>query len=579
MAGTTAALAAARNGATVVLVQDRSVLGGNASSEIRMHVVGANTTHPGAREGGIVEEIRLDDSARNPQRAYPLFDLLLYEKVKAEPNIRLLLDTVCTGCTTAVQAGSTLIRSVRAQRNLTEDEFEIEAKYFADCSGDGRLGLESGAEFRHGREAKTDFGEDLAQDVADHKTLGSTILFCANKHDKPMPFVRPDWVRHVTKEDLHERSVIEYCHGFWWAEWGGQLDTIKDNDEIRHELYRITLGLWDYIKNSGDHPEAANWALDWVGALPGKRESRRFYGPHILTQQDLLAGKIFPDQVAFGGWPLDIHVPEGIDAVGEKPNIAPSLPHLYSIPLRSLFSRNVSNLFFAGRNMSATHVAFGSTRVMATCSVMGQAIGTAAAHGSTHETAPLCAELARAPHIEAVQRQLLRDDAFLLGTKNEDAGDLARGATITASSEAEGFPALAIIDGISRFLKSSWGDWSDDGTHAWHSTEIPAWIELRFAQPIEINEVHLVFDSGMDRHLTLTASDHYNQRMQRGPQIETVKDYRLLAGEEVVVEIKNNWQRKRVHRLEMPLKSDVLRLEISATNGVPEARVFEVRVY
>src|SRR5690606_23916905 len=150
----------------------------------------------------------------------------------------------------------------------------------------------------------------------------------------------------------------------WWAEWGGQLDTIKDNDDIRHELYRITLGLWDYIKNSGDYPEAANWALDWVGAIPGKRESRRFYGPHVLTQQDLLAGRVFPDQVAWAGWPFDIHVPVGIDAVGEKPNIAPRLPHLYSIPLRSLFSRNVGNLVFAGRNISATHVAFGSTRVM-----------------------------------------------------------------------------------------------------------------------------------------------------------------------------------------------------------------------
>jgi hypothetical protein len=579
MAGTTAALAAARNGASVVLVQDRSVLGGNASSEIRMHVVGANTSHPGAREGGIIEEIRLDDAARNPQRSYPLFDLLLYEKVKAEPNIRLLLDTVCTGAATEVEAGSTHIRSVRAERNLTEDEFEIEAKYFADCSGDGRLGLEAGAEFRHGREAKTDFGEDLAQDVADHKTLGSTILFCANKHDQPMPFVRPDWVRKVTKEDLHARSVIEYCHGFWWAEWGGQIDTIKDNDDIRHELYRITLGLWDYIKNSGDHPEAANWALDWVGALPGKRESRRFYGPHVLTQQDLLAGKIFPDQVAFGGWPLDIHVPEGIDAVGEKPNIAPKLPHLYSIPLRSLFSRNVSNLFFAGRNMSATHVAFGSTRVMATCSVMGQAIGTAAAHGSEHETAPPCAELAQAPHIESIQRQLLRDDAFLPSLKNEDPGDLARTAAITASSEATGFPASAILDGTSRFLKSSWGEWSDDGNHAWHSTELPAWIELRFPQPVEINEVHFVFDTGMERHLTLTASDHYNQRIQRGPQVETVKDYRVLAGENVVAEVENNWQRKRVHRLDAPLTTDVLRLEISATNGTAEARIFEVRVY
>lgn len=580
MAGTVAALAAARNGASVALIQDRSVLGGNASSEIRMHVVGANSSHPGAREGGIIEEIRLDDSARNPQRAYPLFDLLLYEKVKAESNIQLLLDTDCVGCVTEEVDGQTVIRSVRAERNLTEDEFEIEAKYFADCSGDGRLGLEAGADYRHGREAKTEYGEELAQNVADHKTLGSTILFCAHLHDKPMPFIRPDWVRQLKKEDLYRRTVVEFCHGFWWAEWGGQLDTIKDNDDIRHELYRITLGLWDYIKNSGEYPEADNWALDWVGSLPGKRESRRFLGPHVLTQQDLLEGRIFPDQVAFGGWPLDIHVPEGIDAVGEKPNIAPKLPHLYSIPLRSLFSRNVANLFFAGRNMSATHVAFGSTRVMATCSVMGQGIGTAAAYGAQlSEAAPLCAELAEGPHIEEIQRQLQRDDIFLLGKKNTDPDDLARNATVTASSEAQDWQAASLLDGTSRFLKSTWGDWSDDEGHGWRSTELPAWIELKFPAPVEINEVHLVFDTGMERFLTLTASDHYNNYMQRGPQPETVKAYRLWAGEEVLAEVDHNWQRKRVHRLEKPVKAASLRLEVLATNGVPEARVFEVRAY
>lgn len=579
MAGTVAALAAAREGAKVVLVQDRSVLGGNASSEIRMHIVGANTSHPGAREGGIIEEIRLEDSVRNPQRSYPLFDILLYEKVKAEPNIELLLDTDCVSCTTEVVDGKTVIRSILAERNLTEDAFEIEAKYFADCSGDGRLGLEAGADFQHGRESKEEYGEDLAQDVADNKTLGSTILFCATHHDKPMPFIRPDWVRRITKEDLHARTVIEYCHGFWWAEWGGQLDTIKDNDKIRHELYRITLGLWDYIKNSGDYPEADNWALDWVGSLPGKRESRRFLGPHVLIQQDLLEGRVFPDQVAFGGWPLDIHVPEGIDAVGENPNIAPKLPHLYSIPLRTLFSRNVGNLFFAGRNMSASHVAFGSTRVMATCSVMGEGIGTAAAYGAAQEENLLCADLAENPHIQTIQKQLVKNDNFLLGIKNDDPEDRALEATITASSELENWSAVSVVDGVDRFLKSSWGSWSDDEGHGWRSAELPAWIELEFPEPINLREIRLTFDSGMERFLTLTASDHFNKKILRGPQPETAKVYRLIANGEVLTEEENNWQRFRVHTLEKPVTTNRLRIEIDATHGAPEARIFQVRAY
>jgi glycine/D-amino acid oxidase-like deaminating enzyme len=582
MAGTLAALAAARNGATVALLQDRSVLGGNASSEVRMHVVGANTTHPGAREGGILEELRLDDAYRNPQRAYPLWDLLLYEKVKAEPNITLLLDTTCTGCGTETIDAGIVIRKVHAVRNLTEDEFEIEATFFADCSGDGRLGFEAGAHFKHGREAKQDHNEELAQDVADNKTLGSTILLSARKHDQPMPFVRPDWVRQFTKEDLRNRTVLEYCYGFWWAEWGGQLDTIKDNDVIRHELYRIALGLWDYIKNSGEHPDSANWALDWIGGLPGKRESRRFIGEHVLTQHDLLGGTVFPDQVAYGGWPLDLHVPEGIDAIDKPANIFPHLPHLYSIPLRALYSENIKNLFFAGRNMSATHAAFGSTRVMATCAVMGQGIGTAAARGIRAKrvgTEVLCADLAREPYISAIQQTLLRDDAFLLGIKNEDPCDLARGATVVASCEAEGWPANAIIDGTSRFLKNEWGSWSDDSGHGWRSRAQSSWIELRFAAPVLVTEVHLTFDTGFERFLTLTASDHFNRKIQRGPQPEVAKEYRLMAGDEVVTHETSNWQRKRIHRFDLPLLTDRLRLQVDATHGASEARLFEMRIY
>ena len=216
---------------------------------------------------------------------------------------------------------------------------------------------------------------------------------------------------------------------------------------------------------------------------------------------------------------------------------------------------------------------------MATCAVMGQAIGTAAAHGSKHEEAPPCAQLAEAPHIENIQRQLLRNDVFLLGMKNDEPENIARHATVVASDEAEGFPASAVLDGVNRFLKSSWGNWADDERHAWYSKQVPAWLELRFPEPMEIREVHLTFESGMERHLTLTASDHYNRRIQRGPQPETVKAYRLLAGEEVIAEETENWQSWRVHRLPAPVRTDCLRLEITATNGVSEARVFEIRAY
>jgi hypothetical protein len=581
LSGVCAALAAARNGASVVLIQDRSVLGGNSSSEIRMHIVGANYGRPGARESGLIEELRLEDSVRNPQRSASMWDVLLYDKIKAEPRITLLLDTTCTGCVTEETDGSSRIVSVQALRNSTEDAYEVTASCFADCSGDGRLGMEAGADFRKGRESVSEYGESLAQPVADNKTLGSTILFMARRHENPVPFIPPSWVRKFTKEDLAKRGcggTYEYC--FWWIEWGGELDTIKDNETIRHELYRIALGVWDYIKNSGDHPHSANWALDWIGSLPGKRESRRFLGNHILTEQDVVSGTIFPDQVAFGGWPIDLHPTKGVDAVDEKPCFHRKLEHLYSIPLRSLTSRNVTNLFFAGRNISATHVAFASTRVMATCALMGQAVGTAAARAVT-TTSPVARleELSEAPHIGAIQQTLLKDDAFLPGLRNDHAGDHAAKALITVSGSSPGFAPAGVVDGITRALKPEWGAWSDDGIHQWRSGELPAWMELVWPNPVTMNEVHLTFDSEFERLLILTFSESANQGVIRGPQPELVKHYRIHADGKLIADIEDNWLRKRVHRLEQPLSIRKLRIEFLSTHGVPEARLFEVRVH
>ncbi len=577
MAGVCAALAAARQGVRVVLVQNRSVLGGNASSEIKMHIAGADFCRPGARESGLIEELRLEDAVRNPQRAYPLWDLLLYEKVKAA-GVTLLLDTEFTS---AVVEGGRIV-SVRALRNSTEDEFEIAATYFADCSGDGRLGAEAGADFRVGREARAEYGEALAPEQADRMTLGNSILFTARKHDHPMPFIAPDWVRRFQKHEFKRRSLAgseSFEYGYWFAEWGGHLDTIKDGESIRHELLRIALGIWDYVKNGGDCPASANWALDWVGAVPGKRESRRLLGAHVLTQDDLMAGRAFPDQVAFGGWPIDLHPPQGMDAIDEPPCVHHKLPHLYSIPLRSLSSRNIGNLFFAGRNISASHVAFGSTRVMATCAVMGQGVGTAAAIGIRRRLTTV-APLAESPYIGEIQQALLRDDATLLGVPSADAGDLARSARVTASSAQPGHEAEQVLDGSTRSLKPEWGPWSDGASHQWRGRGVEEWLELHWEKPVSLAEVHLTFDTGFERSLMLTPSDTITEKwVLRRPQPETVKAYRLLVDGREVCREENNWLRKRVHRLSQPVTGKTLRLEVLATHGVAEARVFEIRCY
>ncbi len=581
MAGVCAALAAARNGSRVVLVQDRSMLGGNASSEIKMHIVGADVhgAKPGRRESGLIEELKLEDSARNPHRCYSQWDLLLYEKVKLESNITLLLDADLVAAETeTLPDGRLKIRSVRVVRNLMEDEFHITAKFFADCTGDGRLGAEAGADYHVGREAKTDFGESLAQPVADKHTLGSSILLTGRKYDTPQSFISPSWTRRFQKSDFKHRPIHSFEYGYWWFEWGGQIDSIKDNETIRHELLRITLGVWDYVKNSGDYPEAANWALDWVGSIPGKRESRRFKGMHILTQNDVQGGTIFEDQVAYGGWAIDLHPPSGVDVPDEPPFTPFHVNGIYSIPFGCYHSRNVTNLFFAGRNISATHVAFASTRVMATCAIGGQAIGTAAALWNSRSSSDI-RELSSPENMKSLQQLLMRNDAYLVNLSNTDAADLARKAAVTASSSNPEAPAVNVIDGISRNLKANFGTWSSDCVHYWESTGLPANLTLTLPSELTLKEIHLTFDSGFEREVMLTPSDHITKKHIRGPQPETVKHYRVKINGTVVTEVKDNFLRKRVHRLENIRQGSKVEIEVLTTNGIANARIFEVRLY
>ncbi|MHC1769353.1 MAG: FAD-dependent oxidoreductase [Verrucomicrobiia bacterium] len=577
MAGVCAALAAARHGAKVVLVQDRSRLGGNSSSEVKMHIVGADMhgQRRGWREGGLIEELRLEDAVHNPQRSREMWDLLLYDKIKSEPNVTLLLDTAC--CAAEVEGG--MIRRVLCRCDATEQLTQVEARLFADCTGDCRLALEAGAELRRGREAKSEFGESLAVDQADAHTLGSTILFTSRKHDKAMPFRPPAWARKITKDMLRFRPISSWEYGYWWVEWGGHLDTIRDNERIRFELLSIALGVWDYIKNSGEHPSSANWAMDWIGMMPGKRGSRRIAGDHILTEQDLM-GKNgdFNDAVCIGGWGLDDHPPAGFDRSDLKPFHTVPPPFPYNIPLRSLYSRTVPNLLMAGRNISASHVAFTSTRVMATCAVMGQAMGTAAAY-CVHQGLLPREVAGNSAQMDRLQQVLLRDDQTIRDRRNTDPADLARRAEISASAALPSSDPAVVINGLVRDLPGT-------RVNAWTAElgQEPVWLQLEWTDPQELREIQITFDTGFERELTLTHQDSLNAKMVRAPQPETVRDYELLyrppGGDEwrSLGQVTGNYQRLRRHVFP-PFKASAVRLQISATNGSKTAAVYEVRCY
>lgn len=599
MAGVATALAAARRGVRVVLCQDRAVLGGNASSEIRMHIVGADQSgsrgrelETEARESGIIEEIRLENCVRNPQRSPSVFDFILYDKVHVEPNIELLLNTTVT----AAELEGQRITSVTAERQSTEDTFTIPAKVFVDATGDGRLGVEAGAKFVEGRESRADYGESLAQETSDSMRLGSSIMFQAKKHDRPMPFVAPSWARKFNEDDLRLRphastsgyhGDLHLEYGYWWIEWGGHLDTIAENETIRHELLAIVLGAWDHVKNGGEHG-AENWALEWFGFLPGKRESRRFVGQYVLTEHDVVQSIPHDDSIAYGGWFIDTHPVMGVDAADEPPCTQHAVPHLYDIPLRACVSANVENLLFAGRNISATHIAFASTRVMATCTQIGQGVGTAAAYAVTHNFSPHELTLNRAA-IQMVQQQLLEDDAYLIDVINEDSLDFAKQATITASSEQRIGLAANVVQGQTRSVHGPHGvapERTSPGTHRWMSDPaagFPAWVQLEWREAITPTRIQFVFDTGLHRVMTLSHADSYTAKMRWGETpLECVTDFRIEVrrhGEWREVErVIGNYQRRVVRPLAVG-EIDALRLIVISTGGVDHARVCEIRVY
>ncbi len=560
LSGMCAAIAAARHGVDTVLIHDRPVLGGNASSEIRMWVCGAH----GMMETGIIEEIRLENLRRNPNQNYSIWDTILYEKVRFQPNLRLFLNTSCNG----VEMEGERIRAVRAWQMTTQRNFRVEADYFADCSGDSVLAPLTGAEYRYGREGRSEFGESIAPEKPDARTMGMSCLIQAREMTEPQKFIAPEWAyRFDTDEELSNREhVLDQINNFWWLELGGENDAIGDTEEIRDELLRVAYGIWDHIKNRGDHG-ADNWALEWVGFLPGKRESRRYVGDHIITQNDVASGGKFPDTVAYGGWTMDDHHPGGFRYPG-NPNIFHPAPSPYGIPYRSLYSRNIDNLWFAGRNLSATHCALSSTRVMATCALLGQAVGSAAAVAVRHGLSPRGVYTGR---MAELQRLLMEDDCFLPGFRRE-ISEAARSARLRSSNGGDPSGLLTGIDRVYDGCDNCWNAAAGDR------------VEYEFDRLREVTEVRVTLDSDLFRnnddndHLNVPCN--YPLKMKKfsiSPLlIEAFRvEGRTPEGKVVeVMQVAENFQRFHHLRLKEPLRLTGLRLVVEKCRKPGTSRVF-----
>lgn len=592
MSGICAAIAAARNGAKTALVHERPVLGGNASSEVRLHICGAsaNMKKPHLSEGGILHELMLANKRLNDSYNFSIWDAVLFDAVKREENLTVYLNTTMID----VCSESGIVKTVECYQMTTEKRFRLSAKFFADCTGNGTLCAFAGAKYRMGREAKSEFNEPHAPEKATNERMGNTLLFKAVDRGEPVEFVPPVEIIRFTEEQLKyrkhcaavpkeladsvspeefERLYGGFCpdYGYWWIEISGESNNIiAEYEDIRDQLVSAIYGVWDHIKNGGDHG-AENYELSWVGMLPGTRESRRIECDYMLTEIDILEGRNFDDKVAYGGWPIDDNR-FGLFAFDHVPAVTFAFPDLYDIPYRSYCVKDFKNLYVGGRCMGASRLGMASTRVMGTGAIGGQAIGTAAAILVRDNC-----ENIRDIDIRDLQQTLLKDDCYLRDISNEDKYDIARNAIITASSEQDGFTASNIINGITREINGENNQWRSKA-----DADCPQWIKLDLQKTSNIKSIHITFDSNFNIEKKITMASRRQKQQVIGVPKELVRDYEIVLlnnGETVAtMRIEGNYQ--RANRIDFePTLCDEIRINILSTNGEEFVRVFEVRVY
>ena len=586
LAGVCAAVAAARHGAKTAIVQARSVFGGVSSSEIRMHICGA-TCHEGKKdlaESGILLEMLLKNKSRNPTQSFSVWDTVLWETVRYQENLDSYLNTSFEH---VVMEGDR-IAAVECSQITTEREYIFTARIFVDATGNGTLGYLAGADYRMGSESRAEFGEPDAPEQADHYTMGNTVLFVAEDQGQPVPFQKPFWAHTFTDESLGQRGhgnmtkdrgkngiVEEYSadSGYWWIEYGGESEDIIDSaEDIAEELKKCVFGVWDHIKNAGDHG-AANHAIQWIGTVPGMRESRRLEGDYILTEQDVLENRVFPDAVAYGGWPMDRHDPGGIHSTA-IPSDHINFPGAYTIPYRCYYSRNISNLMMAGRDISASKMAFSSSRVMATCAIGGQAVGTAAAMAAAKGCTPR--ELGGS--VRQLQQALLKDDCYIPGCRSEDEADLAAQASVTATGFQTGSEPERILSGVSRRV--------GEDSHCWESRGIAEegeTLRLSFETPVSFRQLRLYFDPDFSGEIMPSLTAKVLRRQCKGLPPVLVRDYEVrafLQGKPVWQQtVRDNIQRLNILNLPEETRTDCVEITVRSTHGYENARIFEVRMY
>lgn len=599
LAGVCAAISSARHGAKTAIIQNRPMFGGNASSEIRMHIVGAGClmSKRYLNETGILMEILLENKWRNPYHSFSVWDSVIWEKVRFQENLESYLNTYME----EVSVSEKRINKIICQQLTTETTYVFSAPAFIDATGHGTLGRLAGAEYKVGSEGRDEFDEPNAPETKNNYAMGSSIMFQAVDRGEPVEYKKPFWAYSYSEEDLkyrrHDNGVVALGEGraftafkegemkalpelsttdagYWWIELGGQeQDIIESGEMLRDELLKCVYGVWDHIKNGGNHG-AENYELQWVGMVPGYRESRRLMGDYVLTENDIRSNRIFEDAVAYGGWPMDEHTPGGLLDLREYPSRIFNFDGTYTIPYRCYYSKNIENLMMAGRDISVSKMAYGSTRVMGTCAVGGQAVGTAAALAVRHRCLPR--EVTR--HMDELQQTLLKDGCFLPGFKNTDPADHARNAVITVNSHTPGCGSENVINGIAR---------SADGKNNYLEMDLSenkdASIRILLKEALPVKEFRIAFDPNLSCDMMPSILSPLVKRQRKGMPEELVSDYTVAGfygGKEVYKQtISDNYQQLNVLKLPETMIVDALCVTVRKTHGSQMARIFEIRIY
>jgi hypothetical protein len=539
IAGTCASLNAARQGVKVALIQDRPVLGGNNSSEVRVWLGGNTNYEPYPRIGDVVAELEPARRAHyGPDNTAELYeDQRRIKLVRGQKNLTLFLQYRVN----RVETRENTITGVIAQHTVTGERLHFAGKYFADSTGDGCVGYLAGA--------------DYEMTLDGH--MGRCNLWNVKDTGRPTSFPRCPWAIDLSDKPFPSE---EKQLGAWFWESGFYHDPIEKGEYIRDLNFRAMYGAWDALKNvRGLYP---NHKLNWASHISGKRESRRLLGDIVLTKQDIVDGVIYPDRCVPATWSIDLHLPdplydksfEGDEFISKAYYTHYSKP--YWIPYRCLYSRNIQNLFMAGRDISVTHEALGAVRVMRTCGMMGEVVGMAASLCKKYNTTP---RGVYKDHLQQLKTMMIGED---MSKWLEKAGrNLARDAEISVSSnyDASKYPKKNINDGRydTKDNKSRWLSSPSDS---------PDYVTFSWREPCTISAVRIIsgwFDGSQARDPVINFKlQHYdesgwkdieNMHIIRRAQVELVSTFPAV-------------------------KSDRLRLVVTGTSG-NIARIWEVEFY